>query len=337
MPISPWSDAAKALVGAAFGNPEMRMKQDELDSTLMLNEARAGEAGASAAAAEALAALRGQELNAKDPAYATETFSLFDEDPSAALGRLVASGVNPQQYATVLSAMGATQPNTSPADADRLGRRALLASNVDPGTDFAADLSGANAVSARDAGEELDKALQVEAAKGQNDINLQEFKYENAPSLAELLGQTVPGGTAPLPANVYGPPVPAPPSPKIPAKPGDFAAMLNDPNFPTALTAAGIQTGDDSLMRMGMLQEERQLNRAQKAEDRLNQQAGDYGKSVDNIAGLLTDTKRLNDLLAKYPEGVDIPGVGSELDNWTMERFRSREANEMRSAVASIG
>lgn len=31
MTITPWSDAAKALVGAAFGNPEMRAKQEEMD------------------------------------------------------------------------------------------------------------------------------------------------------------------------------------------------------------------------------------------------------------------------------------------------------------------
>jgi len=106
----------------------------------------------------------------------------------------------------------------------------------------------------------------------------------------------------------------------------------------------GLMTGDEKILRLGgtfvdraARSEERQTTReaakTQKIEAALPNfinDIGPYGDIAYSAAGAA-------DMLAKYPEGTDIPGVGSVLDNLKLESMRTPEEIDVRNAIQQTG
>ena len=273
MTVTPnlWSGTAKALVGALYGDPAKAAALESDRASAGLN----------------LEKTRGERMknDSLNPDYLAESLRLArGDDPAAGLGRIGATGLDPRHYLTAFNAQLATGEGVGEIDADRFGRAAVLSAGSSPSENFAATSSRADQISSRDAGEAMSQALATQKLRNQGDIDLQSFKYNNDPSrkaLADLLN------------------------------PEGDQTDVTPQGLGDRLFKAGLAGSNEEMMRMGLLENQRQYMNEANTSRKINQQVEDYAKAADDYSGFAGSITNFADTLGKYPSGTDIPGLGA--------------------------
>lgn len=274
-----WGEAAKSLTNALYGDPA-KAASDAADM------ARAGLYNQQALGAR----MKNESMQGLDAVLGGlgSTPESYSAGLPAALGALVRSEVsNP---GNVLTPFLASRAMVAPdAMSDTLGRGALITSGASPSEAFATNTRRADAISARDAAEDMAQATTVQGMRNQGAIDLQRFKFDNDPAaaaLGELLNQTAMG----------------------PHQPGAPAAR--NPAIGDMLFEAGMRGGNEGMMRMGLLENQRQTMRDMQTERRLNDQVNKYAKEADEFSGFVRSLTNLDETMDIYGPTGDLPGFG---------------------------